>query len=307
MLIARASPTNTLLVALAISAACFSLVAVPAHASTGLTIQPIKISLTLRPGETATSTILLTNASDSDVSVSETLQDFIPVAGAEGIQFIGRTEGVTTVRDWITLPGGGTDFLFKKGASREVEYRITAPPDAEPGSHFGVIFFKASDPSATGSLKVGTQVGVLVLVTIPGAHLQKGNIISFVAPWFTAGGPVPFTLRFQNTGTVYFEPKGQITITNMLGQKVGSVPIEGQVVLPTGVKDLHFDWQGDGLLFGQYRAAATVVDGDGNALTSREVTFYAAPLWYIGFFLFSVLVLFFIVKLARKHIRVTLR
>lgn len=304
MPIARVSSTGTILVCTLLLS--LFLVALPAQASTGLTIQPIKISLTLQPGETATSTILLTNASDSDVNVSETLQDFIPVAGAEGIQFVGRTEGVTTVRDWITLPGD-KDFLFKKGASREVVYRITAPLDAEPGSHFGVIFFKASDPSATGSLKVGTQVGVLVLVTIPGAHLQKGNILSFVAPWFTAGGPVPFTLRFENTGTVYFEPKGEITITNMLGQKVGSVPIEGQVVLPTGVKDLHFEWKGDGLLFGQYRAVATVVDGDGNVLTSREATFYAAPLWYIGFFLLSVLVLFFIFKLVRKHIRITLR
>jgi len=301
----RLSPAAILSI-VAASLALFLIFAFPTHASTGLTIQPIKISETLNPGETASSTITLTNASDQDVEVTETVQDFIPVAGAEGIEFVGRTEGVTTVRDWITLPQT-KEFLFKKGESREVSYKITAPLDAEPGSHFGVIFFKASDPSATGSLKVGTQVGVLVLVTIPGEHLQKGNILSFLAPWFTPGGSIPFTIRFQNTGTVYFEPKGQIAITNMLGQKAGSIPIEGQVVLPTGVKDLQFSWQGDGILFGQYKAVATVYDGDGNALTSKEITFYAAPVWYIVFFLAGVLVLYILFKIARRHIRITVR
>ena len=305
MATARIVPTYILL-ALGVTFVCFFLGYLPAHASTGLTIQPIKVSLTLQPGETATGTIQLTNASDNDVVVSESLQDFIPVAGAEGIQFVGRTEGVTTVRDWVTLPGD-LNFLFKKGLSREIEYVIHAPPDAEPGSHFGVIFFKASDPSSTGTLKVGTQVGVLLLVTIPGAHLQKGRILSFLVPWFVSGGPVPFTFRFENTGTVYFEPKGEITITNMLGTKVGSIPIEGQVVLPTGIKDLRFQWPGEGLLFGQYKAVARVVDGEGNVLTSSVVTFYAAPLWYMGGFLVCVLVLYFLLKVARRHVRISLR
>lgn len=285
----------------------FFLASYTAQAATGLTIQPVKISETLTPGQEVSGTILLTNASDQDVSVELSLQDFIPVAGAEGIQFVGRTDGATTVRDWINLPGG-TSFTFKKGAVLEVPYTIEAPQNAEPGSHFGVIFFKARDiAEGQQSLKVGTQVGVLVLVTVPGNHLQKGNILSFSVPSFVAGRPVPFTLKFENTGTVHFEPKGEIVITNMLGKHVGTVAIEGQTVLPTGIKDLHFEWQGDGFLLGKYTAVATVRDGEGTALTSETITFYAAPIWYIALFVLGATLLFFIFKFVRRHVSIKLR
>ncbi len=160
---------------IAVLSLCFFYVPAVTEAATGLTIQPIKISETLHPGESVSGTILLTNASDGPVDVEVSTQDFIPVGGADTIQFVGRTSGVTSVKDWITV-GGSTTFSFKLGESKEIPYTIAAPRNAEPGGHFGVVFFKATRPG-TGSLKVGTQVGMLVLVAIPGNHLQKGNIL----------------------------------------------------------------------------------------------------------------------------------
>src|SRR5436190_20038796 len=98
----------------------------------GLTIQPVKISQTMNPGDTVTGLIHLSNASTDDVNVSATVQDFVPVAGAEGIEFVSRAPGVTSVRDWITI-GGKDSFTFKKGEVRDIPYTITAPRDAEPG------------------------------------------------------------------------------------------------------------------------------------------------------------------------------
>ena len=277
-----------------------------AQAATGLSIQPVKISQTLKPGQEVNGTILLTNASDEDVNVAVKVEDFVPTAGAETLQFVGRAQGVTTVRDWITIRGG-QDFLFKKGESRQIEYSIKAPLGAEPGGHFGVAFFKATKASeANSELRIGTQVGMLILVTIPGNHLQKGNILDFTAPKFLQTGPVPFVIKFENTGTVHFEPKGAIKISNMLGKEVGSVPIEGQVVLPTGVKSLNFQWQVGGFLLGKYNAVATIVDGDGNVLTSKLVSFWAVPVWYIISFLLILIVLFFIIKFLKSKVNISI-
>jgi hypothetical protein len=275
-------------------------------ASTGLTIQPVKISQTLNPGQEATGAILLTNASEEDVLVELKVEDFVPTAGAEGIQFVGRAEGVTTVRDWITLGDGESSFVFKQGEQREIPYRILAPEDAEPGSHFGVAFFKASKLAEdTSQLKVGTQVGVLIFVTVPGDFLQKGQIQDLSAPAFTQSNVVPFTIRFENTGTVHFEPKGLITIRNVFGKVVGTVPIEGQVVLPTGVKDLRFAWQTEGLLLGRYVATAAVKDGEGNELTSETVSFYAAPLWYILAFFVFIFLVYLLIRFLKSHVRIS--
>ena len=90
-----------------------------ASASTGLTIQPIKISETMTAGQTISGTIQLTNASDQPVDVEVNLQDFIPVGGADSIQFVGRAEGVTSVKDWINVDSTHT-FAFAVGETRAI-------------------------------------------------------------------------------------------------------------------------------------------------------------------------------------------
>lgn len=271
-------------------------------ANTGLTIQPVKASHELPAGQNLEGTILLTNASDEAIQVEVSIEDFIPLAGGDTIQFVSRAPGVTTVRDWITV-GESNTFVFEKGESKKIPYTIAAPADAEPGSHFGVIFFKATRlEDAAAQLKVGTQVGMLVFVTVPGDFVQSGEIGSFTAPLFVQKAPVSFNLDFTNTGTVHFEPKGTITITNMFGNVVGEVPIAGQVVLPTGVRTMSFSWDTKGILLGAYTARAVVYDGEQKELTSNETTFYAFPLWYTLAFLGSVLLLFFIFNFIRKRV-----
>ena len=53
-----------------------------AKANTGLTIQPVKASHTINPGETVSGVISLTNASEDDARIEVTVEDFIPAAGA---------------------------------------------------------------------------------------------------------------------------------------------------------------------------------------------------------------------------------
>lgn len=274
--------------------------------ATGLTISPVKVSHVLKPGETVNGTITLTNASDDKIIVEVNVNDFVPAAGGEGIQFISRAPGVTTVKDWITI-GGKQTFEFKKNEIKAIPYAIKAPLSAEPGSHFGVAFFKASKPNETGQIQVSAQVGVLVFVTVPGNHLQKGKIINFRSPKFIQAGPVPFKIRFANTGTVHFEPRGTVKIANIFGKEVGQAPLEGQVVLPTGEKDLNVIWDPKILLLGRYKAVASVVDGEGNVLTTDTRVFYALPLWYILGFIAAIAVLFFAVKFLRSRISITIK
>lgn len=276
-----------------------------AGAATGLTIQPVKISETLKPSETVSGFILLTNASNDDVQVDIAVQDFVPTSGTETFQFIGRAPGVTTVRDWITLKGPSS-FTFKRGESKQVAYSINAPADAEPGSHFGVVFFKATRVSDLASqIKVGTQVGVLVFVTVPGKFEQKGTVTDFKAPTFVQGGPVQFSMSFLNTGTVYFEPKGSIDVFNMFGSKVASVPIQGYAVLPTGLKVMSFPWNVTGFLLGRYRATASVFDADNNLIASKSVAFYALPIWYIIGFIIILVILYFLIRFIRTKLNIS--
>lgn len=274
-------------------------------ADTGLKIQPVKISETMQPGDTLTGSIAITNVSDTDVNVSITVQDFVPLAGADTIQFVGRAPGVTSVRDWIQV-AGPLDSVFKKGEERNISYTINAPANAEPGGHFGVVLFKATPHvEGGGSIQVGTQVGMLVLVAIPGSHTEAGRIVSFSAPVFLQTGPVPFTLNFENTGTVHFEPRGKITIRNMFGHEVANVPIEGVVVLPSSIKKMEFDWNVSGFLFGRYSAHADIVDGSGTTIATADTSFWVIPVWYTLAFVLVLIVIFLILRFIKRRVRIT--
>lgn len=276
-------------------------------ASTGLSIQPLKVTHTLNPGESVSGNIQITNAGDNAVNVETKIEDFIPLAGTYQIQFVGRVTGISTVRDWITLDVPKS-FLLAKGARKDVSYTITTPANAEPGGHFGVAFFKANELTKNGqSLRVGTQVGMLVLVTIPGSHLEKGNVLDFTGPLFVQKSPINFAIKFENTGTVHFEPKGTITVTNMFGRETGSVPVGGQVVLPTGIKDLVASVNFDGVLLGRYTANLKMFDGEGNELAGKSVAFYAFPLWYAISFLVTVILLFFGIRYMKKNIKISFK
>ena len=275
------------------------------NADSGLTIQPVKVSHTIEPGESVSGSILLKNASSEAVDVEVVVEDFVPAAGSGNIQFVGRAEGVTTVRDWIELDIPES-FVFQKDESKTIPYTIQAPPDAEPGGHFGVAFFKATEIGDEGQLKVGTRVGMLIFVTVPGNQLQKGTILDFLAPFFIQKGPVDFEITFENTGTVHFEPKGVITITNMWGKEVGKIPVSGQAVLPTGVRDLNAQWNVASVLLGRYKADLGLVDGEGNELTANSIAFYAFPVWYVLSFFLAVMALFFGLRFLKRRVKISI-
>lgn len=278
-------------------------------ATTGLTIQPVKASYTLAPGASVSGAISLTNAStEAAVQVDLKVEDFIPLAGSDQLQFVPRAEGVTTVRDWVTLNGGEHVITLQKGENRTIPFTITAPLDAEPGSHFGAAFFKATDlADVDKQLKVGTQVGMLIFVTVPGNYEQKGRILSFSAPRFIQATPFDFKIAFENTGTVHFEPKGAVSVKNIFGSVVAEVPVEGQVVLPTGTKDLTARFDTEGFLLGRYVAKVNLLDGEGNALTSEERAFYVFPVWYVLGFIGCAAIIFFLIRFLKSRVSISFK
>jgi hypothetical protein len=279
-------------------------------AGTGLTIQPIKISHTLNPGEEVSGVISLTNASndENDTLITLKVEDFVPFSGREGINFVGRASGVTTAMDWITLgKNNERTFLIGQGGSQGIPYTIKAPLDAEPGGHYGVLFFKANKTAEGQQLNVGTQVGVLVLITVPGNHLQKGRVLDFTTKKkFYVESPIDFLIRFENTGTVHFEPKGEIVVRNTIGRVVMTVPVQGNIILPTNIKEFPILWNYGGLLIGRYTAAINITSPDGDNLGTGTLAFYVVPIWLLVEFFASVILVYSVLRFLKKKVKITI-
>jgi hypothetical protein len=54
---------------------------------------------------------------------------------------------------------------------------------------------------------------------------------------------------------------------------------------------------------GRYTASATVYDGEKNILTTKDLAFWAFPLWYLMWFGVSIVVLFLIFSFLRRRLR----
>src|SRR3989344_6794336 len=249
------------------------------EAAQGFTIFPAKISLEIDKGAEQSSRIKVTNAGDGKVGVLVSVQDMVPTANSGGFNYVPKAPGITSLVDWITI--NKEVFSLKPNESKDVPFTIKVPPDASPGSRFAIVFFATGAPdSESGQLNVSARVGSLVFLTVPGDFKQTGEILNFRTnnKFLFQKEPIVFKFDFQNTGTVYFEPKGAITITNIFGKTINTILVEGQVVLPTGLKTITVAWPYSGWLFGVYKASLAIsVTGKGD-IASADTMIYAFPI-----------------------------
>jgi len=102
-------------------------------------------------------------------------------------------------------------------------------PEDEPLSdyYFSIIFSSQADDLTTldnNQSQNAAGIATNVLLSI-GQGETKGNLVEFSAPLFTEKGPIPFTVRVQNTGAHYITPQGTITVVNMFGQTIGKIDL----------------------------------------------------------------------------------
>lgn len=249
------------------------------EAAQGFTIFPAKLSLDIDKGAQQSSWIRVTNAGDSKVGVLVSVQDMIPTANSGTFNYVPKAPGVTSLVDWISIDK--KVFNLKPNESKEVPFTIKVPADTSPGSRFAIVFFATGAPAEKGGqLSVSARVGALVFLTVPGDFKQTGEITNFRSnnKFLYQREPVIFKFDFSNTGTVYFEPKGTITITNIFGKITDTIPVEGQVVLPTGLRTITVAWPYGGWLFGIYKAhLAIAVTGKGD-IAAADTMIYAFPI-----------------------------
>ena len=87
----------------------------------------------------------------------------------------------------------------------------------------------------------------------------------------------------------------------MFGRVVGSVPVQGQIVLPTGQRDIESIWPAN-LLFGPYTATISLYDGEGTLMTADAVRFFALPILYIVIFLGIFIALYVVILFLKNKV-----
>ena len=121
---------------------------------------------------------------------------------------------------------------------------------------------------------------------VSGDIVEEATIRSLQTDKYVYGNKmIDFTARVENLGNVLIRPVGPLTITNMLGDTVAEITLNDSRagVFPYSIRSVKAEWEGSGLGFGRYVAAATLVygvPGEAQYNMSANTTFWILP-WEI--------------------------
>jgi len=279
-----------LVLALFCFAALFSL-AQPSRAQTlgeGIIVSPVRFEELVKPGETISRPVKVTNDSPTPKKLYAYLRDFT-AEGEEGRArlIVPGTEQGNYLSSWIQITTEGIDFAPNE--QKEINFTVKLPKEAGPGGYYGAIIFgtKAPDVKGEGSaIAISQQTGSLVLLQIAGEVDETANIRDFVTDKSIYNNPfnVNFTTRIENLGNVHIKPHGTIEIMNMLGRKVGEVRFndKGANILPKSIRRFSDQWQGDFGL-GRYKAVLSLSYGVAANLggQGKQSLYYTMYFWIL--------------------------
>jgi hypothetical protein len=249
------------------------------------------------PGTTIKGVMKVTNLTDEPLSLGISKQNFV-AKGEEGeVELVDNAAPLYSLAPWFVLPASQVQVPPK--GTREVPYSISIPMNAEPGGRYGSIIFSTTPPKLpTGQSGATVQQNLagLIFLRINGEAREELSIASFAPEKnFYENGPVKLLARVKNTGTVHEKPTGTITIKNMLGLKVASIPLDEHFVIPGSIRRLHNEFPASGkapFMIGRYTAELTA-NYAGKKLAANT-SFVVVPWKLIGAILIG-LILFFIV------------
>ena len=265
------------------------------HAS-AMAVSPVKFDFEIAPGQAVQERIRLLNDTNQKETFTLFAENFIAQGEDGGQAYVGRDHS-TGLASWIRP--SAPSVTLNPGEAKEFPFLISIPQNAEPGGHYATIFFaRAGNQSGGSGVGVAEEIGVLLLVRVPGNIREEASIESFrVIPDATSDRlPVHFELRIRNTGSVHLRPKGTIAVKNMLGYTVARVATNSQdsAVLPNSVRRLISSWVKaedleEGFLYelvnewrnfaiGRYTATAELTYGSRNiALSHDRIVFWVWP------------------------------
>mgnify|MGYP000965384946 CR=1 FL=1 len=278
-------------------------------------VGPGKVELLVSPGEVLVKNIIVTNRFGRNRDFKIELEDF--KGSREGnnfLELLGPLKGPYSLKDYLVPEV--MNFTLKHGDRMAIPVRINIPADAVPGGLYGSVIVSTSDDdkqenaqNVSGNVQTKSRIAVLFFIRIRGDVKEEGNLQEFKTDKkFYNQGPVNFSLAFENTGSVYSNPSGNIEIKNIYGTTVDNVKVEQFYVLPDSIRTSQIKWDLKGLMLGYYRAHLKLDHGYDNVITERTIGFWVIPVKLVLIVLLILLIVLalivFIIRWIRDNVEI---
>jgi len=236
----------------------------------GFSVSPPSSEITANPGDRIENSVKIQNLSPNSLTINIKNENFYAY-GNEGQITLTEDDSTYSISDWIKYDQ--KTVTVNQSESYTFNFVIEIPKDIEPGSHYGAIVFSTADGviQSTGA-SVVQEIGAIVLIRVPGDIHEEGKLISFNPTenvfFFFA---ISLESLIENIGTVHIKPYGAITVTDLFGNTIKTINIEGKNILPGSQRTFNqsFDFENIGI----YRANLQLFYKDGTQIISGETSF----------------------------------
>ena len=256
-----------------------------------LKVTPVRTDIEIKPGESKTVPVTISNLTGGDLTVRAIANDFIASPKEDGSPALILDENefapTHSLKRFMTpVP----DLTVPANEGVTVNVIITVPQDAQAGGYFGALRFAPASPDGGGQVNLSASVASLILLTVPGDAVESLSLTDFniqqggkTGTDFRTANDLNVALRFMNKGNVQLGPFGKISVKQ--GDKVVyetdfNAANPRDVILPdSGRKwDVPLKEIGE---FGHYTVSATFTYGTTNQTIEVSKSFWVIPQYLI--------------------------
>ncbi len=214
-----------------------------------LTISPPLLEIIANPGEKIEEEIkVICDPGEENIPFFPSVANF-GAKGEGGEPDFFEEERPYSLAPWIKIDRSPIVFSEKRRRIN-VPFTIDIPEEAEPGGHYGVIFFSREPEirEEAVTLGIGGKLGALILVKVTGEIREEGRLIEFDTEdgkSFYNRLPINFFVRFENIGNVHLKPRGRIEIKDIFGKIKETLLVneENRNVLPESIRKFTVIWK----------------------------------------------------------------
>lgn len=245
-------------------------------------VSTLGVDIRVAPGETKTGTFVITNGNDFETFVVLEVVDFDrDVTGA--VETYPANSTARSLANYLSIPFTELTIPAGVGNTREVQFTIDLSSNAS-GAHWSMIFVRevvvpgdSEEPGNGGSYAQGElslQFGIQIRQEDPTTATSDGRITNVDVQMSSDGRAEGVLIDYENLGTTFQKPSGEVRIVNSSGDVVVSIPIREFSMLPSRSRQLMVPI-GLNLPPGDYVALA-ILDFGGDFLLAGQSRFRVA-------------------------------
>jgi hypothetical protein len=253
-------------------------------------LEPGKMEVYVNPGDDVVKYVSITSRIKEKTKFNVSTEDFIGSRSEQQpVILLGKDKSPYSFKDSL-IPALNT-FTLSFGDRMTLPVHIVVPKDAQPGGYYASVLV-SNEPQITADMAnqptsavhIISRAGILFFIRVNGPVKESGEVQDFrITDEHMTYSSVPkeFQILFNNTGTVHLVPYGQVSVSNIIGNEIASIPVDAYFAMPNSLRYRPVAWTDDGSFrIGRYTATLTLHRGYGDAVDTRTIAFWVIP-WAI--------------------------